>query len=69
MDKPDTPHYQHQDIEPIDYIRGLGDDVFLGFCVGNIIKYVSRYRHKGTVIEDLKKARQYIDWMIDCLDK
>jgi len=35
----------------------------LGFCEGNVIKYVSRWREKGGV-EDLKKARQYIDFLI-----
>ena len=29
------------------------------FCAGNVIKYLWRYKDKGTPIEDLKKARWY----------
>tara|TARA_R100001463_G_scaffold19262_1_gene47518 strand:- start:162 stop:311 length:150 start_codon:yes stop_codon:yes gene_type:complete len=35
----------------------------LSYCVGNVIKYVVRYSYKNGV-EDLKKARQYIDFLI-----
>jgi hypothetical protein len=33
----------------------------LGFCVGNAIKYLWRAGLKGDAIEDLKKARWYVD--------
>ena len=33
----------------------------LGFCVGNAIKYLWRAGLKGDALEDLKKARWYID--------
>jgi len=33
------------------------------FCEGNVIKYISRYKRKNG-IEDLKKAKQYIDFLI-----
>ena len=36
----------------------------LNFCEGNVIKYISRWRLKNGV-EDLKKARQYIDFLIE----
>lgn len=32
-----------------------------GFCLGNTIKYVARAGKKGSKIEDLKKARFYLD--------
>ena len=35
----------------------------LGFCEGNIIKYIMRWQMKNG-ITDLKKARQYIDFII-----
>ena len=35
----------------------------VGFCEGNIIKYVIRWKKKGGV-EDLKKARVYLDRLI-----
>lgn len=33
----------------------------LGFCLGNVIKYVLRADHKGAPVEDLAKARWYLD--------
>jgi len=32
-----------------------------GFCIGNAIKYLWRAGLKGSAIEDLEKARWYID--------
>ncbi len=51
------PHYTHGGIETIDVIEAWG----LGFCLGNAVKYISRAGHKGSRVEDLKKARWYID--------
>jgi len=33
----------------------------LGFCLGNAVKYIARHEHKGAPLEDLKKARWYLD--------
>ena len=52
-------HYANQVIEPIDYIVANS----LSYCEGNVIKYISRWKLKGGV-EDLKKAKQYIDFII-----
>ena len=52
-------HYIANKIEPIDFIIQNNFD----FCEGNVIKYISRYKRKNG-IEDLKKARQYIDFLI-----
>ena len=56
-------HYKNKKIEPIDYI--MSND--LNFCEGNVIKYITRYKEKGG-IEDLKKAKQYIDFIIAKLE-
>jgi hypothetical protein len=53
-------HYTCGDIEPIDYINGHSMD----YLEGNIIKYVSRYKYKNGV-EDLKKARFYLNMLIE----
>jgi hypothetical protein len=51
-------------IETIDYIKSaLSADGFVDYCIGNVIKYVSRHRKKGG-IEDLKKAQVYLNWSI-----
>jgi len=39
------------------------------FCVGNAIKYLFRVGKKGDAIEDLKKARWYIDREIARLEE
>ena len=40
----------------------------LGFCLGNTVKYISRAGKKGDKIEDLKKARWYLDCEISKLE-
>jgi hypothetical protein len=59
-----SAHYQQGSIQPIEFI--LAND--LGFCEGNVVKYVTRYPHKGTPKEDLVKARHYLDILIARLD-
>lgn len=62
-------HYTAGDIETIDYIRDkLSKEQFIGYCVGNVLKYVSRYRLKGGK-EDLEKAQVYLKWAIERMDK
>lgn len=52
-------HYSKYAIQPTEYILKNG----LPFCEGNVIKYTTRWRDKGG-IEDLKKARHYLDILI-----
>lgn len=58
------PHYNQGSIEPIDVIEDWG----LGFCDGNALKYIARFRHKNGV-EDLRKARWYLDRLIQQMEK
>ena len=53
-------HYNQGGIEPIDYIVANK----LSYCEGNVVKYITRWKHKNGV-QDLKKAKQYIDFIID----
>ena len=64
-DKEDRVPYYNQGYEAIKYIESWD----MTFSEGNIIKYVSRYKFKGKPLEDLKKARYYLDRLIDNLDK
>lgn len=41
----------------------------LGFCLGNAVKYISRAGKKGDALEDLKKARWYLDREISNREK
>jgi hypothetical protein len=53
-------HYKQMAIQTWDYIIANG----IGYMEGNVIKYVSRWKDKGG-IEDLKKARHYLDKLIE----
>lgn len=62
-------HYTSGGIETIDYLRAkLGPLPFLGYCIGNVLKYVSRYQLKNGM-EDLKKAYVYLGWAIETMEK
>lgn len=50
-------HYNAGNLEVIDVI----EDWNLGFSLGNAIKYIARAEHKGTQIQDLKKAAWYLN--------
>ena len=52
-------HYKQGKIEVIDFIL----DQKMNYLEGNIIKYLSRYKHKNG-IEDLKKALWYLNKLI-----
>lgn len=53
-------HYAKKGIQPWDYI--LANDI--PFMEGCIIKYLTRWRDKGG-IEDLRKARHFLDKLIE----
>ena len=46
-------HYTQGGIEVYDFIKSNR----FGYAQGNVVKYVSRFRYKGTPIQDLLKAR------------
>lgn len=62
--KPDLinnpPHYTDSEIQPLDFIVSHK----FSFLEGNVIKYVSRYKLKGTPTQDLQKAQFYLNRLI-----
>tara|TARA_R110002020_G_scaffold388007_4_gene598732 strand:+ start:2894 stop:3169 length:276 start_codon:yes stop_codon:yes gene_type:complete len=60
----DPVHY-HLKKEPFDYIH----DNDMGFAEGNVIKYISRWRYKDGGLNDLYKAKQYIEMLIEKEEK
>lgn len=59
-------HYaEGRKYEPKDVIR----DWNLNFNLGNTVKYVARAGRKDDILQDLKKARQYLDFEIEYLEK
>jgi hypothetical protein len=53
-------HYRDFAIQPSEFIHKNG----IGFLVGNVIKYVCRYKAKNGR-QDLEKARHYIDLLLE----
>jgi len=59
------PHYTFGAIEVIDAIEAWE----LGFHLGNVVKYVARSDLKGSKLDDLKKARWYLDREIGRIER
>ena len=60
-------YYDIGGVSVIDYIEAkLTPSEYIGFLKGNIIKYISRagYKNSSDEVSDLKKARQYLEWLI-----
>ena len=57
--KPD--HYCFSEYEPRKVIHSWG----LNFNLGNAVKYICRAGRKGDILEDLKKAKEYIGFEIE----
>jgi len=53
-------HYRQGSIQPIEYIHANDMDFFSG----NVVKYITRWKYKNG-IEDLKKAKHYIDLLME----
>jgi hypothetical protein len=58
-------HYTQGGIETYDFIRAKK----LGYELGNVVKYVTRAPYKGNHLEDLKKARWYLDAAISNIEE
>lgn len=59
-------HYvEGRKYEPKDVIRDWG----LNYNLGCVVKYVSRAGRKDDILQDLKKARQYLSFEIEALEE
>ena len=59
-------HYNSGQYEVVDVIddAGFGE----GFCLGNALKYILRAKHKENYVEDLKKAKWYLEYLIQRIE-
>lgn len=53
--------------ECIKVIEALGHGE--SFAIGNILKYIFRAGKKENKLEDLKKAKFYMDWLVEKCDE
>lgn len=62
-------HYKVGGIQPIEYMKcKMSKEQYEGFCLGNVIKYISRCDFKGSKLDDLRKARQYFEWLMESVE-
>ena len=57
-------HYNQTGIECISYIEQQLGESFGAYLLGNCTKYLHRHQYKDKPVEDLKKARWYLDKLI-----
>ena len=57
-------HYNRLNPQPKDVIREWG----LNFNLGSAVKYISRAGHKDDIVQDLKKAQEFLQFEIDAIE-
>ena len=66
------PHYETSlpGVESIDIVEDFTKNLsgFEGFCEGNVLKYLCRWKYKNG-LEDLKKAQWYMDKLVSTVEK
>jgi hypothetical protein len=58
-------HYCYSEYEPKDVIRAWG----LNFNLGSAVKYIARAGRKDDILQELNKARQFIEFEIEAIEK
>lgn len=62
-------HYMTGKQQPIEIMQDkMTKDQFIGFLIGNVIKYSLRINHKDNDREDAGKCSQYAKWLCDAMD-
>ena len=56
-------HYKDCKIQPVEYIHSND----LDFFEGNIVKYITRHRKKGSGSQDIKKVIHYAELILELL--
>ena len=59
------PHYNQTGIECIQAISAATDKGFKYYLQGNVMKYLWRFDYKDKPLEDLQKAKWYLDKLIE----
>lgn len=58
-------HYCYSQYEPKDVIRAWG----LNFNLGSAVKYIARAGRKDDILQELNKAKQFIEFEIEAIEK
>lgn len=62
-------HYTQGKIEVFDALDDWSEAGMISYCISNVIKYLTRYQLKGNPLQDLKKARWYLNREIEKYEK
>ena len=67
MSRQQPDYYCGDGLSPIEAMKQglISQEQYEGFLIGNVIKYVIRAGKKGNPIEDLRKAKDYINFYMD----
>ena len=58
-------HYKQYTLEAIEGIKGsMSNEEFQGYLKGAALKYLWRYKYKQAPVEDLRKAKWYLDKLL-----
>jgi hypothetical protein len=62
-----APHYNKGDVECIEAIKSatVGKKGIEAVCVANVIKYLWRYEEKGKPLQDVQKAKWYLEKLLN----
>jgi|TARA_R110002074_G_scaffold354443_1_gene526311 hypothetical protein len=69
IDKINPDHYKKAPLESIEYIEHQLGPNFKYYLVGTIYKYLHRWEYKDEPLTDLKKARWYLDKLIQQIEE
>lgn len=61
-------HYKNMDVEPWQVIHSWPFEQQVGFFRGNALKYLMRAGSKGDAVEDLEKAKHYLEALLDVME-
>lgn len=61
-------HYKNMRVEPWDIVDSWSLEQAIGFYRGNAVKYMMRMGTKDERVQELKKARHYLDKLIEILE-
>jgi len=58
-------HYKQHDLEAINGIKGsMSNEAFQGYLKGAVLKYLWRYKYKKAPVDDLRKAKWYLEKLL-----
>lgn len=63
-------HYRDMGVQPWSAMEAwMTPEEFEGFLRGNVIKYIARAGSKDIAIQDFKKAKHYLEKLIEVMSK